>query len=322
MVLCLIADSGHVVGVDRYSGEVLWRHTSPINLVTHAIANDQTLVLAGLSSKGGNERASNGLASVLDTATGKPRLPEIKEKRKVSLLDFAGPDLVLVATSRRLSAYGIGDGKPSWRTPLKGLSFNGFGMGGGKIVLLALSDALGSVLALEATSGRVASRITLEPWRHGYPTLDVVEVDGGWHLLTPRVATALDQHGEVRWRDAINPEQTAGRVLQVAGKDLLAVVGLNEGPITEVPGEIGQMIRRDPQLVRHLQEMPVSPDATGGWRYTVYFLDRTGGRILSEVPIGPLPSPIDPRTATFVRNHLVLTTGTQTIVLPSGQPVP
>jgi len=324
MVVCVVDQIGHVVAIDRYTGQLLWQTTSPWQQTNLVQMNDDVVALAGIAPpRTPRTAASDHGVLVIDAHHGRRRFPAFYSKYPIHWLGFGGDGLLLYATTKQLVAHDLKNGDMTMQVALSSPPIAGFAEPGRYLAMLKQANT-GTVLVVNLASGQIVNRISGAP--NDPSDLSVYRASGGWHLLTGQQAVALGSEGSILWRDSI---------IQESGKDLLAqwvgnqYVGLlasalpSDAPQDPRQAMIDQLWRAGvPRQVKLAQaiirrnDRPLpNPDPL---LYRVLLLDRQGGAIGHQYTFGPISEPIDPEHTVFLDNKLLLTTGSRTIVIPGS----
>ncbi|MEL7088945.1 MAG: PQQ-binding-like beta-propeller repeat protein, partial [Planctomycetota bacterium] len=115
-VVSLIDARGRAVGIDRYSGRVLWQSALALDTVNHLAVGPETLAVAGLAAPGTEAQASRVL--LLDQATGRLRFPVVEDEQPVVSLELAPDRGLVVTTQSRLTLLDADHGSTRWRIEL------------------------------------------------------------------------------------------------------------------------------------------------------------------------------------------------------------
>ncbi len=288
MVICVGDPGGRVVGIDRYTGQVLWRTACALDRLNLMEMDDDVVALAGGVTHSSD--AIKGGVLVLDTMTGEPLFPMLKDKSPVYWLGLTGDGLMIHATTQQVVAHDLRRGQVEWGVALAGMTFKDQGWINHDLLLLQAEQFNGTVIAIKPTTGQVANCITsLLP--NVRRRLSVNHVEDQWHVLTPLQAIALGPDGMVRWKDAVEGEVATDRVLQ--------------------------LISRQYVVLLHPDESAQTP-----FTYVLYLLERSSGVIHYQHTVGPLRHAITPQVGMMLDNQLVLTSGSSMVVITGQAPAP
>src|SRR5690606_17701662 len=115
--ILLVADQiGRVAGIDRNSGQVLWRLLCPFDKLENVAISEEVVARAGIG--GINTDAEAGEMLVLDPLTGERLLPVIHSSEKVAWVGLGPDGLLLQTTESQAVAYQLRDGLVAWRLSL------------------------------------------------------------------------------------------------------------------------------------------------------------------------------------------------------------
>jgi len=237
-----------------------------------------------LAGGGGPEDA--GQLLIVDAAIGEV-VHHLEPDAPVRWIGLDGEGLLACVTDSQVVTYGLRGGEIewSWVTPSTEQRVRGY-LGSG-LLLLPTSRFGGSVTVIRSSTGQVLDQVC-GLFRVGRPRLSVQNIEDRWYLLTPSQATVLGADGSVLWRDGVYPYSIQERLFLVVGDHQAVMLGLN-----------GFQQGR-------------------GWFYTLYLLDRESGVVRDERALGPIPQPIRAGEAVFLRDRLVLSAGSNTIILPGS----
>ncbi len=196
-VVSLVAGDGRAVGIDRYTGEVLWQWTAAVDRVTHVKVGDGSLAIAGLAAPQTESQA--GRVLVIDAVTGRSRFPVVEDGEVVTHLQPTAAGDLLVITGKSIKRLARDDGATRWRRELG--AFEGeptvvtSGEGGVWLMddrrLLSLDIATGETkLDQRPQSGRTVDALSENRWL-------IREADG---------VAVFNGDLELQWRDAIYAE--------------------------------------------------------------------------------------------------------------------
>lgn len=293
MVVCVADVAGRAVALDRHNGNVLWQHHCGVAQLTHVAVDDDTVAIAGTTILPQRRRA--GKVTVLDALTGKLKRPQVAEKEAIGWLGFPDVGMLVYATASTVAAMDTADGDMLWRLPIDATPLSGIGAAGDGHALL--HDIGGSLLLIDATTGRLAHRLELAGTarnRRGaarWPVLQLHLDDRQWHLLTPVGAQAWAHDGRLLWRDAISAAKRA-LLLQLVADQVVAVAAQ-----VELPG----LERGDVQRA-----------------YRLFVLDRRGGAIRAECDLPTEVQGLDSDARICLDHRFILSTAESTIVVPDS----
>ena len=285
-MICVSNSTGHLVGIDRRTGQQHWARSAAVKGVARFQMDDDLLVLGG--SHGTRHQA--GALIGLDPTTG--RLQFKKDLDRVPRWVHLGDDATLLCTTaRRVVSYGARKGKLNWYVTVPNTTITGPGYLAGSNLLLAGRGGTWQILDLvdNKQPHRFTSPLPLPA--QGRAVLLKAGADR-WFVVSRRAA-AIDVKGRVLWRDAIHGE----------GKSFVAQF----------------LSRRHVLLLAQL----TSGRAGGPLTYRLYLLDRNNGSILlDDYQIGPLDQKINVAESRLIDDHLLLATTSQTLVVPAAKPLP
>ncbi len=280
-----VTHSNGVVVIDRQTGKVLWQAHTGLDWVSHMVVDDEAVAFAG------GQNAS-GRVVVLDCVTGESLASIQAENKQIEWLGLSDEGLLIYAVPGQVVARDLRTGQDEWGVIEQGLGARGGGWVHGSQMLMKKESLNGTLVVVKPATGQVLHRhVNMFP-ASDTTKLGVVHAEDQWHLVTPGNVSALDDEGRLQWRDAIYTEDDQARVLQLVGKQVVAVLTVE---------------------VMRLQRAGM-----GQFHYTLYLLDRASGEVLYEHKLQPLDQPIDTGRATLLENRVVLTTGAKTWVISGG----
>lgn len=306
-VICLFDTVGRAVGLDRDSGEPLWRLMSDLARVDRGALSDDVLVLAGTWDPGrqvGPGGKTSGAFQAIDALSGRTRFPRVHTDHQIRWIGFDARGSLVCATANQVFAHEAEGGRLLWSHTRGTRSLTGEAHVANDQLLFG--EAPGFWHLVDLARGEMVGQVA-HALRHADPVTDVAASEGYWHLLSRRGAITIAVTGRVAWRDAVDR----------AGKNLVA-----------------QFISRDHVvLLDQVDPVPRGPVALRAaqaalagkvpHRYRLYILDRQGGGLLREYEL-PLPDgPIDPARSRLLGDQMLLVTpgGTITMGGPSEGPV-
>ncbi|MCE9589793.1 MAG: PQQ-binding-like beta-propeller repeat protein [Planctomycetes bacterium] len=335
-VVCVAEAGGLMAGVDRLTGKLLWRTKAPVDQLAVMEMGEEWIAVTGMAGLQGE--APSPVTLVLDPATGDVRR-QIAEETQPPFWVGVTPDggLVVRVAMGQATAHRISDGGLAWRVPLVAPE------GGGVVCvemldsLLLVQESQTSIVAVEASTGQVLSRVSVPPLEMtGRVRMRLV--DRLVHVLSPTSVTAVGLDGSLKWRDALGAQDKLF-LLQQAGERTLAVLALVPPPAGEAAERNNQLqvmrmyiqqmdsrqqlrramsqrhMERD-QAAAMLNQMAVlQPPTREGWYYRVYLFDRDTGLLTQSRTLGPVRDALDIDTSVMLDGRFVLTTETATIVL-------
>ena len=314
MVICAADNDGGVIGLDRYTGELMWRADCPLKKIQLIDLNESVLAVAGQRSDPSSKR--QGTLMLIDAFTGDPRFALHDDPQQIRWLQHCREDLLAYCSSDRIVMYDLNEGDVAWWTTLQGQHFTGQGQSSDGLLMLLLWDIHGTILALDNPSGRVVNRIGLPLSRKRHAKIDFQQSAGDWHVLTSSQALALNAESEVRWSDAIDEDRLKNLELQLVGDEYVVLVDRDLDP-RQVP-RARQRGLRALQLERGEKNRKRNAEVN----HTVYLLDRRGGGIVGQWPLDPLNAPLDLQRAVLLDNRIVLSTNSSLIVVPGSRQDP
>jgi len=312
-VVCLADRIGRVVCIDRATGQVLWSRLSSADRLNALALGDGLLALGGVSWA--DTQAQSGVISILDVLTGEPLGLTIESDEAPTWLGIADNGLVLSASLSRAVAYEPATGRTVWRQSLdRSLRLGGLGWVGERTMILASSHAqVISSVVLDIDDGRVINHLASRMASQGGQPFSAFQADGGWHLISPMQAVALDESGRTSWRDAISG--AAGHLtVQLVSDQYVLLIGRSPAGPGQVLPRLNMNLKpgaeralRQALLAGNLQVLPGS--------YRLYVLDRRTGVIKEDLPLDGLPGSIDPASCLVLDGVLLLGAGEKTLVL-------
>ncbi|MEM7624672.1 MAG: PQQ-binding-like beta-propeller repeat protein [Planctomycetota bacterium] len=115
-VVCVVDPGGRSVGIDRYTGRVLWQSALALDAVSHVAVGPGVLVVAGLAAPGKEAQASRVI--LLDQVTGRLRFPVVEDDEPVTWIQLAPEHGLVVASQGRLTLLDADNGSTRWRIDL------------------------------------------------------------------------------------------------------------------------------------------------------------------------------------------------------------
>ena len=297
-VVCLVSRSGLAMGIDRRTGDTLWKMIGPLGSVNQLAMDDEVVVLAG---QDGQEEENNNVIVVLDASAGQEVIPAISEKRKIQWLSLSDEGLLIYAMADQVMACDLNTGNTAWGITREGMALVAGGwLARGMLLLEHSQSSGGALLTVDVATGRVVNRV-VHLWPHARRLAQGHSQDrrdqyvryaaGRWYVRSRAQATVLGADGQVRWRDAIFADSGKNLVRQWISDQYVLLL--------DQEGKKGGM-----------------------WMYTLYLLDRASGVIERQRALGPFPEPIDTRNAALLDHRLMMPTGVNTIVIYDGQVSP
>ena len=275
LVIVAANGDGAVIALDRYSGELLWRAQCPLERVKHVDMNETTFVLAGQRHDHGVGR--QGTVMMLDAYTGQAKQPLHDDSELIRWLSLCGDGLLAYCTSQRVVMLDVAEGAVSWWTGLEDQHFAGQGSSSAELLLLLFWDIHGTLLALDTETGQRMNRIGLPMSRQRSTNLNAQDTVDQWHLLTPSQSVAIDNHGRVLWRDAIDTQGVKNLSLQLLSEDYVVIVDQNADP-----RQAARHVARRLKLRRMNPRGIVRQNIATTDDQTLYLLDRRGGQIMGQ----------------------------------------
>ena len=120
--VCVIDNRGRAIGIDRYTGRLLWQSALPVDTVSHLALGPDGLAVGGLAAPGTEAQA--GRVILLDQVTGRMRFPVVEDDQAVSALRLLPDHGLLVLGQSRLSLLSTDHGTTLWRVDLEGRPAN------------------------------------------------------------------------------------------------------------------------------------------------------------------------------------------------------
>lgn len=287
-VVVLADAAGRAVGIDRYTGSVLWRLRSPIDELAGITLGEDAVALYGNSDAADSAHA--GRLLVLDLVTGRPRIPTIHLGAALPRWSaFTGRNKLVLIDLAGVVAYDLTNAQVAWRTNPSTLPLTGEAWAGDQRVIVP--DNGGVAHLIDAETGEVVRRISAEARRRSPPS-DARLVKHTAFLMAAGSIVALDEDGRVAWRDATDPD-LRGFVRQWVGQTHLAVLSIVPSKPTDA--------QRDP-----------------GRR--LFFFERDGGRLVAQYRLGAQVGAIDASASQLIDDALLLSTDQGVIALPMQRP--
>ncbi len=352
-ILVAADGTGRVLAIDRATGIVLWKRLYALDILEHLAITDSVLGIGGRVGLPNDTQSHRKI--VVDLNTGEPLMHPLEEKEESLLwLGIINPDLLISITRELVTAHRIGTGEVVWRLPNPGTPILNGGnstqmlnhqriqqeqMQTGNIRLNAVNalgqahvmlfrDEHGMFTSIDLNTGQITGT-----WLTGNsdssPAPQLKQADDRYFLLTPTQLTCTDLSGNLLWHDAINTTTQYLLAMQLSEKYMVLLtrrdMGWGNGEMPNGPDAmIDQPIHAPMQggvQERRINRMPEGgfDDAPGQYRYQILLLDRASGRILHEQALSAMVEPIHPSDTILTDNHLILTTNTQTIVIPAGE---
>jgi outer membrane protein assembly factor BamB len=287
-VVVLADAAGRAVGIDRYTGSVLWRLRSPIDELAGMTLGEDAVALYGNSYAADSAHA--GRLLVLDLVTGRPRIPTIHLGASLPRWSaFTGRNKLVLIDLAGVVAYDLNNAQVAWRTNPSTLPLTGEAWAGGQRVIVP--DSGGVAHLIDADTGKVTRRISAEARRRSPPS-DARLVDNAAYLLAAGSVVALDEQGRVAWRDATDPD-LRGFVRQWVGRTHLAVLSIVPARPTDE--------QREPSR-------------------RLFFFERDSGRLVAQYRLGAPIGAIDAQASQLIDDALLLSTDQGVIALPMQRP--
>lgn len=285
--------SGEVVAVDRAAGSVLWKTSLDMNRVTAISADSWTLAVAGRAGQPGQLRS--GKLAMLSLFDGQPVTEP--PTRVISVTPEAigfSQGRAIVAGPSGVMAFDAVSGSTLWTRRYTDTRLMGRLAMAGEMVAVESTD--GMVRLLHAGQG--GKEISSVLVRGGSDPMEV-EMQGigdRIYVHASRGLFVLGERPESNWQDAITLDRRQPRRV-VVGQDRLALIvyQAQEGP-ARAPGE---------------GAVPVS--------YSLFILERQGGRVLNEYTLGPLAVGTQTRRAQVFGQGLAIPVGEKTLVFPTAR---
>ena len=294
-IVCVAGMSGLLVGVDRRSGEVIWRYVNPMGPVRSLQLNEQVVVVDA-QTQGGTVRRT-GSVLVIDAVTGEPWHPPIVGRQQVRWVGVGEDELMVVATTSRVAAYDLYTGKVRWWLPVAGMPVPAGGVVSDDLVLVQLRDRVNTVYALNTDDGHIAQRIVMQASSRWEPMIGE-RVGDQWQVLSGSRAVALDAEGALIWQDAVHSQKAYHAVSQVVGRDHVYLF------TTDANRRVRRRVGRQGggNQVEYL--------------YNIHRIDRADGRVLEDYQV-QLPAAISPSHVVGTEHGIIYTAGGRTTLLKS-----
>ncbi len=300
MTLVVADSSGHLIAIDRRTGQTEWRRSCPIDWLTHLAVDEQTVLVAGVRFRSEPKRRAAILA--IDVLSGKQVVATLTASNTVTWAALNGQSTLWYTTSNQVVAHSLDQNTQLWSRSIPGETFaGGHGLDNG---VLMLRTNKGRLVAIDAATGRGLSP-AIQTSAANRQALRMDPIEGQWHLFGPQTVMALDSAGGLLWSEAIADAEKR-LVAQLVGAGYVVVVNQIE-PAIEAP-----------QGQRAAAKPAPRPGRAGQWVYRLYLLDRQNGLLSWQRDLPPLPAPLNASDAMFLQNRLVLPTDSFTVVIPGS----
>lgn len=238
---------GRLVGLDRATGQTVWRQSVSLSGVTSVALNEWVVVLLGQRREPGQPVRT--VVVMVDTLTGELLHEPIEAEQPIFSVCLDGSDRMMTLQQRGVVCYDLLTGEERWaHRAADGVVFQRpFWNAGG---FLAIRDQRGVLHVVETDGGelvlrersRLAPRASVSPIR---------EADGVLYVAWGMTLAAVDHEGDVLWRAvAGGPNQqiqghwlTGDRVV-VAVTEALAVGGESETYLEMYERSTGRLVSR------------------------------------------------------------------------------
>ena len=343
-VLVAADGTGRVLAIDRNTGITLWKRLYSLDILDHLAITDSMLAIGGRVGLPNDTQSYNMM--VVDLNTGELLMHPLEEKREDSdqmqWLGIVSPDLLVSVTQKVIAAYRIGTGEVVWRLPNPGQPIlrkpnataqltSALSTGAAHVMLFNVNDKQqGMFTSIDLTTGQSAGTwITGET--DNSRQVNVLQTDDRYFLLTPTQLTCTDLEGNLLWRDAINTTTQYLLAMQLSQRYLVLLtrrdMGWGNGEMPNAPDAMIDQPINPPRLPqqavvpdrRHNRvDDGVFDDVSGQYRYQVLLMDRVSGRIIHEQQLAPMSLPMLPTLTGLCDDNLILSTNSQTIIIPAG----
>ncbi len=301
--LAVAAADGHIIVIDRNSGQIRWRRRVSISRLTHLVMDGETLALAAT-------RDSKGVIITIDPNTGKIIVPAVETERPVTWIGVNNEQTMWYITGQHVVAHSLVDRLIRWSRPIPDQTF----LRGAKLDLgvLLLGLRNGEPLTLEASTGRTIEQRRAAVLDSQRP-IQARSVEGRWHVLGPAAAMALSGEGRIEWVDAIADVEK--QLLDHWVGDRYVVLLNQVEPLAVARVNVRHLMRQGPNvLLPRVEDRVVQPDR---WVYCLYLLDRVSGVIVHQQDLEALKAAVIGRESVLLDDHLVLSTESFTIIIPA-----
>ena len=285
----VVADvAGRVVGLDRYTGSVLWRLRSPIDELSGMTIGEDAVALHGNSYAADSAHA--GRLLVLDLVTGRPRMPTLHLGAALPRWSaFTGRNKLVLIDLAGVVAYDLNNAQVAWRTNPSTLPLIGDAWAGDQTVIVP--DNGGVAHLIDTETGQVRQRISAEAQRRSPPS-DATLTEGQTFLLSAGSVVALNKEWRVVWRDAADPDRKFF-VRHWVGQSHVAVLSLVPARPTDA--------QREPHA----------------W---LFFFERANGRLVTQYRLSEALGRIDSDASALIDHALLLSTEEGVVALPMSPP--
>ncbi len=317
--IVLVADSrGRAIGLDRQTGQVLWKRLFAGQRLTRVHLGDEAVVLAGTTTPDAEGERSAIMA--LDPLTGESICRTIGARNPVEWVGIGGNRLIIYATgtlgSAQLVAHHVGDQRDAWRVPLvNGASVVGWS----NHDLLAIRDDEGRIALVDPATGQFAGELSKMGERHD-TSMDLRIVEGVWHMQSRHRAVAVAADGAKLWRDGLG-DLPKNIQTQLVGEQYVVLLSLAEEEGRRRAADLADRLGGNPALLPLLRGQP-GRNGAHAWYYRLSLLDRQTGLVVHERVIGPLADVFSPTHAWFCNDRLILSTTGATVVLNGSSAAP
>jgi len=277
-VVCIVDHKGRTLGIDRYTGLVLWQSALAVDLVTHIKVMDDVIAVAGVAAPGTESEA--GRVLLIDLATGEPRFPPSENREHAYRLDFTPSGDLLVLTRTQATLLDRLGGGIRWRTDLGQLTRSPTLIAADGVVFI--HDNTG-IVSLDLSTGQVLGESAHLPARGVNVALGG---DGQLFSLTKQHSSTQHANLALAWRDAIAHE--GNRLFnQCLGEQHVLILAHAETP---------------PQRNN----------------FMLYALERSTGRIVDEMRLQNITVNSGSAAMRIVNNALLLTGHGQITIVPGA----
>ncbi len=284
--VCIADSGGQVIGIDRYTGSVLWRLQSPIQRLHNMTLGPDAVAISGRAS--GADAAHAGRLLIIDLITGQPRIPmQHMGDQLPRWAVFAGDAKFIMLDGREILAYDLKRGSIAWRASQVALNLTGTGWASDRVIVMP--DNQGVAHMIDPDTGEVRQSVSAQAQQRAAPSSARIH-EGTAYLLSPRAAIAASTEGNLLWQDAVEPD---------------------------VRSFIGQYVgERHIALLAYVAARPGDNEPAA---YHAFLVDREGGQLVAEYRLSDELGRIDPDASAVVDGHLVLSTDRGLFTLSSGE---
>lgn len=325
-VLIAADGTGRVLAIDRNTGKIIWKRLYALDMLEQLSIRDNRLAIGGRVGLPHDTQSHKLL--VVDLHTGDPIMHPLEEKDVLQWIGMVDSDLLISMTEQILTAHRIGTGEVVWRLPTPGKLLQSVQRSSARLPnVMLFKDSHSTFTSLDMTTGQITGS-WLSHHSQNSPDPQLKMISDRYFLLTPTQLTHQDLKGNLLWHDAINT--TAQFLLNMQMSEDYVVLlsrkdqdwGGNDAPDVNDPLNEVLDIQHQDQPLNHMDVRVFEDDKTGHYHYQILLLERASGRIVHEQDLAPLAMPLLPTATLLCDDHLILTTTTQTFLIPSAPATP